>query len=70
MCFRSPRMPPAPKPLAPPPEPVDQVGAADERARLRNMRGRAATLLTGGAGDTSAVSVARPAATVARMLLG
>jgi len=50
--------------VAPPPpastrsETDVQAAAAAERERLRKMRGRASTILTGGEGDTSAPTLA------------
>lgn len=59
MCFGplAPPSPPPPPPPAPTPEnnPAVDTAAAAERQRLLRARGRAATILTGGLGDTSAV---------------
>jgi hypothetical protein len=57
MCF-GPLAPPS-APSAPPPIPTADNAAVDaaasaERQRLLRARGRAATILTGGLGDTSA----------------
>jgi hypothetical protein len=59
MCF-GPSPPPPPPPPLPTPEntPDIQTAAAAERERLRRARGRAATILTGGLGDTSAAPAA------------
>lgn len=74
MGFMSPAPPPAPPP-PPPPSPAPAV-AGDANAAATNkalneaqdaerrQRGRAATLLTGGQGDTSQASVSK------RVLLG
>ncbi|MCC6717413.1 MAG: hypothetical protein IT555_05975 [Acetobacteraceae bacterium] len=79
----APKMPAAPTiPETPPVQPVVDApaamgagGAADaagdkERQDLLNRRGRASTILTGGMGDTSAVSIKAPVATGAKTLLG
>jgi len=63
-------MPPAPRPVQPRAEPVDESAALAERMRARAARGRAAALLTSGQGDTSSPAIARPQASAARMLLG
>lgn len=67
MCFfgGADYAPPPASPKAPERSDAEvQAAAAAERARARQARGRAATILTGGAGDTSA------APTAAKILLG
>lgn len=75
---------PAPQPIEPPPPPpapvvtnvaeqmatVDTAAQERERAMQRARQGRAATILTGGQGDTSAPALARPMASGGRTLLG
>jgi hypothetical protein len=75
---KAPALPPIePMPALPPPvqnipqqmEQADAAGQAAERERARKARGRAATILTGGQGDTSTPDLARPTATGGRTLL-
>ena len=59
--------PPSPPPPPPPPAPLPQADdpAVEEERRRRRLaearrRGRQATILTGGEGDTAPATVARP----------
>lgn len=58
----------APSPATDPGPAADAAEA--ERRRVAAMKGRASTVLTSGAGDTTAVSVKAPVATGTKTLLG